>query len=234
MTKEKTKNASNKMLIWGIISIVTGIILPYILTIVSLSAIENYSLIMTIAILSTVLRFLIIIGIILIIIYVIKRNKSKSQETINVNSNNVNVNAYMTEKASIVYFKKYKEHCANGGETDLITQAKIFAQSVELHLLKSPATAIFSPLDEMSVEENNGVYSITGYVDSANSYGAIIRTPFTITAAYQNGQWVNCDRFISTSSQIRKKATASYVLYIIIGLVTSLILFFIFRTIIYL
>ena len=53
--------------------------------------------------------------------------------------------------------------------------------------LKSPASAQF-PVDLISIvgDESRG-YHIEGYVDSQNSYGAMIRNDFTAEVAIENG-----------------------------------------------
>ena len=53
--------------------------------------------------------------------------------------------------------------------------------------LKSPASAQF-PVDLISIvgDDTRG-YQVSGFVDSQNSYGAMIRNDFTATVAVENG-----------------------------------------------
>ena len=53
--------------------------------------------------------------------------------------------------------------------------------------LKSPASAQF-PVDLISIvgDETRG-YQVSGFVDSQNSYGAMIRNDFNATVAIENG-----------------------------------------------
>ncbi len=53
--------------------------------------------------------------------------------------------------------------------------------------LKSPASAQF-PVDVISIigDDERG-YQVQGFVDSQNSYGAMIRTDFTANVVVQNG-----------------------------------------------
>ena len=49
-------------------------------------------------------------------------------------------------------------------------------------------TAVLAP--NMAVQAGyNGVYTITGFVNSQNSYDAFISTDFTANAAFNNGIW---------------------------------------------
>ena len=57
--------------------------------------------------------------------------------------------------------------------------------------LKAPLTAVLCSKEEMtSRPDGQGGYIVEGYVNSHNSYGAYIRTDFTVTAHYNNGQWI--------------------------------------------
>lgn len=95
--------------------------------------------------------------------------------------------------------------------------------------LKSPASAQF-PVDLISIvgDETRG-YQISGFVDSQNSYGAMIRNDFTATVAIENGFPV------VKSSAIAAKATAqrakefgiNYVAISIITAIGGVILYFI-------
>ena len=111
------------------------------------------------------------------------------------------------------------------GNIDIHTEAKLFAQSLELQLLKAPATAKFCSLEEMSVMEVNGIYTVSGYVDSQNSYGAMVRTPFTLKIFKTADGWKSADRFqnIQTSiqSNIHKTVAKNMIIYWIIGLILA-------------
>ena len=45
--------------------------------------------------------------------------------------------------------------------------------------LKSPSTAQFPDYKEITINKNNFVYSVSGYVDAQNSFGAIMRTYYS-------------------------------------------------------
>lgn len=55
--------------------------------------------------------------------------------------------------------------------------------------LKAPMTAILCDREQMVITNSNGVYEIQGYVNSQNSYGAMIATDFTAKASFVNGMW---------------------------------------------
>lgn len=102
---------------------------------------------------------------------------------------------------------------------DVIKDAKLFAQTVELQLLKAPATARFCSLEEMRVTESKGIFTVSGYVDAQNSYGALIRTPFTLRVYREGNIWKSADSFQSMQAAVGTKIAANMLLYWIIGLI---------------
>ncbi len=57
--------------------------------------------------------------------------------------------------------------------------------------LKAPMTAILCSPQELRITvDATGEYTIAGYVNSQNSYGAMISTDFTAKARYMNGMWM--------------------------------------------
>lgn len=95
--------------------------------------------------------------------------------------------------------------------------------------LKSPASAQF-PVDLISIvgDDERG-YQVSGFVDSQNGYGAMIRNDFTATVAIENGFPV------VKSSSVAAKATAqsakafgiSYIALTILTIAGGAILYFI-------
>ena len=56
--------------------------------------------------------------------------------------------------------------------------------------LKAPLTAVLCKNEEMQISKvSENTYSIEGYVNSQNSYGAFISTDFKVSASFINGQW---------------------------------------------
>lgn len=67
------------------------------------------------------------------------------------------------------------------------------SQQAVIQTLVSPSTAKFpggflTPFDDWSISKNKSIYQISSYVDSQNTYGAIIRNKFTIKATIADGE----------------------------------------------
>ena len=54
-------------------------------------------------------------------------------------------------------------------------------------VLKAPATARFCNKEDLVITKQNGVYTVSGWVDSQNSYGAFIRTKLSIKIVCEDG-----------------------------------------------
>ncbi len=85
-------------------------------------------------------------------------------------------------KAEDLYFEgkfvaKVTDFILLEGET-----SKYYAksQTVINECLKSPSTAEYPFVDEWSYSKSNGIITVSSYVDSQNSFGAMIRSNFTI------------------------------------------------------
>lgn len=62
------------------------------------------------------------------------------------------------------------------------TDAKICAEKAVEDNLKSPSTAKFCKYTEMTATNLGGdKWKVTGYVDAQNSFGAVVRTNWTVT-----------------------------------------------------
>jgi hypothetical protein len=59
-------------------------------------------------------------------------------------------------------------------------EAKAVAEGQVKTLLKSPSTAKFSGLRDTKIEPIVDGHKVTGYVDSQNSFGATIRTSYSV------------------------------------------------------
>jgi len=62
--------------------------------------------------------------------------------------------------------------------------AYTMAKHVITENLKSPSTAKFQPYSDNMVTENNSKYQVRLWVDSENSFGAMIRTRFIVEIEY--------------------------------------------------
>ena len=88
--------------------------------------------------------------------------------------------------------------------------------------LKAPATAVFCKPEELQIKEFEGVYTVSGWVDSQNSYGAMIRTPFTLKMKNENGKIISTTNVNMLGS---KRFAANYFTYLLFGIIITAILF---------
>ena len=138
-------------------------------------------------------------------------------------------NEGMSAQAQFTFNEKIAQIKETAIQIDDMVEAKLFAQAVELQLLKAPATAQFCSLEEMTVTTTTGdIYVVSGYVDSQNSYGAIVRTPFKITVFKDNGVWKNADKFINTSAVIQGKLISNTIIWWLLGIIGSVITYLIY------
>ena len=87
-------------------------------------------------------------------------------------------------------------------------------------LLKAPLTAVLCAREELQIQSDGaGGYAIIGYVNSQNSYGAMIRTGFRASAVYRDGRWQVLS--VKMENQAAKNLASSYV----IGIAVTLLLF---------
>ena len=95
--------------------------------------------------------------------------------------------------------------------------------------LKSPASAQF-PVDLISIvgDEERG-YQVSGFVDSQNSYGAMIRNDFSATVAVENGFPVVKSSSVAAkaNAQRAKEFGINYVAISIITAIGGAIMYFV-------
>lgn len=88
--------------------------------------------------------------------------------------------------------------------------------------LKSPASAVFCSIDELQIDEAYGTYTVTGWVDSQNSYGAMLRESFKLEMKYEKGTMIS-------KSNIHKiaagKITKKWLAITIFSIVMTVLLF---------
>lgn len=108
---------------------------------------------------------------------------------------------------------------------------------VILNQLKCPASAQFSDnLISIVGNDENG-YQVSGFVDSQNSYGAMIRTKFTATVSVENNLPFVTSSAVgaATDPQQAKLERRWHICYVIIGIcaviyiVTKVSLFLLFE-----
>lgn len=101
---------------------------------------------------------------------------------------------------------------------------QIFCNQVK-NGLKAPTTAVFCKDYELLIKENKGIYYVSGWVDSQNSFGAMIRTQIN------NFKISNVNGILIAKSNIRSmamcKLLGNLALNYIIGIIITLVLFII-------
>ncbi len=95
--------------------------------------------------------------------------------------------------------------------------------------LKSPSSAQF-PVDLISIvgDDTRG-YQVSGFVDSQNSYGAMLRNDFTATVVVENGFPVVKSSSVAVKTTVNnaKSFAANWILYLILAGVGGGILYLI-------
>jgi len=70
------------------------------------------------------------------------------------------------------------------------SQTYITAKSYVENVLKAPSTADFPTLGTVRKLDGEDKYVVYGYVDSENSFGAMIRSDWEVRLKYLGGDWV--------------------------------------------
>jgi predicted nucleic acid-binding Zn ribbon protein len=81
----------------------------------------------------------------------------------------------------------------NSGADD--GKAHIIAQSYVKNVLKSPSTADFPTFDYTAYDLENNKYKIISYVDSQNSFGAEVRSNYSVILSYNNSDWADINNW---------------------------------------
>jgi len=63
-----------------------------------------------------------------------------------------------------------------------------FAESIIKDTLKSPSTAEFTNVQAYELSNLKDVWAVNGYVDSQNSYGAMLRSTWEVQLDYRDGK----------------------------------------------
>lgn len=95
-------------------------------------------------------------------------------------------------------------------------------------VLKAPATARFCNKEDLVITKQNGVYTVSGWVDSQNSYGAFVRTKLSIKIVCEDGLLIiKSHASASAAKSFLGNMAARYVIAIIFTLITFAIFYFI-------
>lgn len=100
--------------------------------------------------------------------------------------------------------------------------------------LKSPASAQF-PVDMISiVGDNERGYRVEGFVDSQNSYGAMIRNDFTADVAVENGFPTVKSSSVAAKATVQRAKSfgISYLAIIIITAIGAAVMYFLIKAIV--
>lgn len=94
--------------------------------------------------------------------------------------------------------------------------------------LKAPLTATLCEQEHMMITNNNGEYEIQGFVNSQNSYGAMIATDFAVTARFSNGTWtiLKTSIGVKAAKNFAKSFASNYIAISVFSIVMGLLLYF--------
>lgn len=81
-----------------------------------------------------------------------------------------------------------KDCTFSGNEQSTLRQ---IAEKITKERLKAPSTAKFPGISEYQFSKDKGIATVAGYVDAQNSYGAMLRTRFTMIYDVKNDKLVS-------------------------------------------
>lgn len=101
----------------------------------------------------------------------------------------------------------------------------LYVQDCE-KVLKAPATARFCNKEDLVITKQNGVYTVSGWVDSQNSYGAFIRTKLSIKIVCEDGLLIiKSHASKSAAKSFLGNMAARYVFAIIITIISFALIY---------
>jgi hypothetical protein len=182
-TGKKGMRISNQgVLMLGVVLFVLGLLVR----VIPIEMTDAYQFIILSVVTMAITIIFVASGITFIVIALVKQYKGAKQGERELKCANA---ALMSTQAQAEFNRRLARFSTGGVAPDEITQAKLFAQAVQTFRLEAPSSAVFADLNEMTVTEKLGVYIVTGWVDSQNFYGVMIRTPFTLGVFKGNGTW---------------------------------------------
>lgn len=160
----------------------------------------------------------------LIVIFIVglatRKENDNSEYTI---GESINDNAIETSYNYESYNTREKRHSSNL----LDNIYNLYVQDCE-KVLKAPRTARFCNKEDLVITKQNGVYTVSGWVDSQNSYGAFIRTRLSIKIVYEDGLLIiKSHASKSAAKSFLGNIAARYIIAIIFTLITFAIFYFI-------
>ena len=101
----------------------------------------------------------------------------------------------------------------------------LYVQDCE-KVLKAPATARFCNKEDLVITKQNGVYTVSGWVDSQNSYGAFIRTKLSIKIVCEDGLLIiKSHASKSAAKSFLGNMAARYIFAIIITIISFALIY---------
>lgn len=101
----------------------------------------------------------------------------------------------------------------------------LYVQDCE-KVLKAPATARFCNKEDLVITKQNGVYTVSGWVDSQNSYGAFIRTKLSIKIVCEDGLLIiKSHASKSAAKSFLGNMAAQYIFAIIITIISFALIY---------
>lgn len=108
------------------------------------------------------------------------------------NGKEIDDDFYNSDSYKSLHNNKPSTSSGNGYSPNREKDAWVCAQDIVNSNLKAPATAKFCSYTEATITHNGGSdYTVKGYVDAENSYGAKIRTYFTVTLTLTEKGYTN-------------------------------------------
>ena len=101
------------------------------------------------------------------------------------------------QRAQDEYRKKLEEFTAENGSATIEQEAILYAQAYQMQLTKNPAAVKFPSLENFRVVANGDAYTVSGYYDATNSYGAQVRGEMKLNLTQKEGKWVCTDKHVS-------------------------------------
>lgn len=92
---------------------------------------------------------------------------------------------------SIIFGGGESESPAIVDESPTDSQAHIIAQYFVTDVLVAPSTADFPTYEYSSSRTEDGTWIIRSYVDSQNSFGAMLRTNWIVALRHDDGEWAD-------------------------------------------
>lgn len=78
-----------------------------------------------------------------------------------------------------------------------------FSKHIVEGILKSPSTATFSGIQAQELSNQKDIWIVSGYVDSQNSFGAMIRSSWMIKLDFREGKGGSVDSVVFNGKKVQ-------------------------------